>query len=472
MWTIQEVTLAQANKVFVHGGENADLNLQWITLITATDALKAMQYPFGHIEKAVKSQRALFLFLVTEHLPKARAILEKRGDSLVRPLFWPILLDIRGKKSSDPKDKIFALCAVLKKLKIECPQPDYEKPVEDVYRDAVVACINHDQNLYVLFDAPSDHRHARPNLSSWVPDWSDEGWRYNSPDARIAVTRDRFCAAGPADPKWSFSHDQRRLVVSGKIVDSVIYCAEPLYMDMQVVASLSPSSRFCRTQSVGGYTRQDAWRILDTAFQTLKSWADVASWYAEYPTGETVQEALFRTLKSDTPRQNSNENLSFDAWYKTMMLSDADLLMRSYNRLQQQGREEPGTPSQAALESMTQRLPEASPWGLLMTTEASKYHSLVSSFANKRALFTTEEGYMGTAPAIVPDNNQATNMIEAGDKIAVVAGLEMPMVLRPVEMDGPGEVVYRLVTHVYLHGIMYGEAWENGKYEVQEIVLV
>lgn len=78
---------------------------------------------------------------------------------------------------------------------------------------------------------------------------------------------------------------------------------------------------------------QDACRTLDTAFQTLKSWVDVASWYAEYPMGGTVQEALFRTLISDTPRRNPNENLSFDAWYKMMMLSDADLLMPSYNRL-------------------------------------------------------------------------------------------------------------------------------------------
>lgn len=91
-----------------------------------------------------------------------------------------------------------------------------------------------------------------------------------------------------------------------------------------------------------------------------------------------------------------------------------------------------------------------------MTTEASKYHFLVFGFANRRALFTTEEGYMGTAPAVVSENNQAANMIKAGDKIAVVAGLEMPRVLRPVEMDGSGEVVYRLVTHVYMHGTMYG----------------
>ena len=55
---------------------------------------------------------------------------------------------------------------------------------------------------------------------------------------------------------------------------------------------------------------------------------------------------------------------------------------------------------------------------------------------------------------------------KAGDAIAIVAGLEMPLLLRPVEGG------YRLLAHVYVHGIMYGEAWPKGKEELDEIVLV
>lgn len=436
MWTIQEVTLAKMNKVFIYGGHGPDLSFQWITLTAATDALKVMKYPYGHIEKAVKSQRLLAQLLLAERLPLVRELLQRKpGNKISRPILWKILLDAREKESSDPRDKIFALFGVLEELKIQCPIPDYQKSIEDVYREAVVACINHDKNLKVLFDVPSDRRYLRPDLSSWVPDWSDEGWRSgNVAEARIAVTGDRFCAAGPADPKWSFSHDQRRLILSGKVLDSVIYCADPLNIDRNVVASLKPQSQIVRTPSSSQYTLQDALRLVHSTFLIVKSWAEVASWYGDYPTGETVQQALFRTLVADTSPENQQEPVAIDSWFRLMMTSDNEKAIQSH-------------------------------------PQASKCYSSIAGFADRRALFTTEKGYMGTAPARITAT-EAMNLIQAGDMIAVVAGLEMPVALRPVEIEDQGRRVYQYVSHVYVHGIMYGEAWEDEKLALQDIVLL
>ena len=55
--------------------------------------------------------------------------------------------------------------------------------------------------------------------------------------------------------------------------------------------------------------------------------------------------------------------------------------------------------------------------------------------------------------------------VAEGDVIAVVAGLEMPLLLRPVEGG------YRLLAHAYVHGIMHGEAWPEREEELEEIVL-
>jgi hypothetical protein len=322
-----------------------------------------------------------------------------------------------------------------------------------------------------MFDVPSDHRHLRPNLSSWVPNWSDEGWRAaGGADARIAVTRDRFCAAGPADPKWSFSHDQRRLIVSGKIIDSVIYCAEPLNIDMRVMAGQMPQTRLIQTPVVSQSTRQDALSMSQSAFQTLNGWAEVASWYGEYPTGETVEQALLRTLISDTPPQTPHEKLGTNSWYKIMTASDNDRVMSVY-RLQQRGLLGPGIPTPAELQAIAAQVPQASLMAFESDREASKYNSQVWAFANRRALFTTEEGYMGTAPARITETG-AENLIEAGDRIAIVAGLEMPVVLRPIESEDQGNMVYQYVTHVYVHGMMYGEAWEDENHALEEIVLI
>ena len=79
-----------------------------------------------------------------------------------------IFVSALEKSSIDLRDKVFALHGILDELEVPFPAPDYRKPVEDVYRDSVIACVNYDKILDVLCYVPSDHR--RDGLASWVPD--------------------------------------------------------------------------------------------------------------------------------------------------------------------------------------------------------------------------------------------------------------------------------------------------------------
>jgi hypothetical protein len=135
-----------------------------------------------------------------------------------------ILINARRKKSTDPRDKIFALCGLFKELEIPFPAPDYSRPVEDIYREAVISCINYDKNLYILHHAPSDQR--RSGLPSWVPDLAEEGWDEATPD--MALFEELFAASGRRSAKWSFSEDGTGLVLVGKIVDQIIFRADPM----------------------------------------------------------------------------------------------------------------------------------------------------------------------------------------------------------------------------------------------------
>lgn len=204
--------------------------IRWRELLLATDALREKNYWHGQIEKAVHLQRMLAIFFLAEQNPRLREILRVKGgaDSINKTTVLPIFKLCREKLASDPKDKIFALYSIFRELKIEFPLPDYNKSVEDVYREATIACIDHDRDLRVLFDVPSDDRLDKPNLASWVPDWSDAGWGFNSPDARLADYKSRFCPAGPSDSEWSFVAEQKQLHVSGRILDEIIYYAPPM----------------------------------------------------------------------------------------------------------------------------------------------------------------------------------------------------------------------------------------------------
>ena len=42
----------------------------------------------------------------------------------------------------------------------------------------------------------------------------------------------------------------------------------------------------------------------------------------------------------------------------------------------------------------------------------------------------------------------------------------MPLLLRPVEGG------YRLLTHIYVHGITYGEAWPESEEALEDTVLI
>lgn len=163
--------------------------------------------------------------------------------------------------------------------------------------------------------------------------------------------------------------------------------------------------------------------------------------YDSYPTGEAVSEAFCRTLRTDykpsPPRDHKTES-----WFNAMLAFDRDVL-----------------------DNMTDEDVNRH----IATNNNMDYHSAACMFMNKRALFTTAEGYIGTNPArSTPDG--AKNLALPGDKIAVFAGLEMPVILRPVD-EGNG-LTFHYVCHAYVHGIMYGEAWDKVGDELETIVLI
>jgi hypothetical protein len=91
--------------------------------------------------------------------------------------------------------------------------------------------------------------------------------------------------------------------------------------------------------------------------------------------------------------------------------------------------------------------------------EATMFDCVSANMIGRR-LVTTITGHFGLAPAsIVP-----------GDRIYVLLGSSMPLILRPDLKTGFHEVV----VECYLDGFMKGEAvdgLDNGQYELQEITL-
>jgi hypothetical protein len=88
-----------------------------------------------------------------------------------------LLERFRGYKTTDPRDKVYALLGLSSDSKIIGVSPDYSKSQEDVFAGVAAAIIAHSKTVQVLSYAekiPFDTSQTLKNhmLPSWVPDWT------------------------------------------------------------------------------------------------------------------------------------------------------------------------------------------------------------------------------------------------------------------------------------------------------------
>jgi hypothetical protein len=445
MWTVQEVTLPLVENVIVRCGSTS---LPWLYLLMAVNYLKITKYRWGKWDEATYLQKHISALLMDNRHPTfSKAFHAEQNRINPYKGILQILAAAREKKATEPKDKIFALFGVMKELGLDLPLPNYQKSQEQVYTEAAIACISYDKCLDILFEAPSDHRCS--TLPSWVPDWSDIGWKFSDP--RKAALRNSFQASRSASLHQKFVPDQRRLLVSGRLVDSILNCGAPLELDNEL------SLDFLRIGH-GNSTVRELLRKIHPAFGVLRNWVSISSRYEEYPTNENVEVALRRTLLDGELAQSSlplSEG-AFEAWHKIMQDNDVLATLAAKVQAAASGSTVSSMVSHADRKAQMELFPPEWQSFLAVTTgPASEYHFAVLNNARKKCFFSTANGYFGIAAAFVQQK----------DVIAVLAGFNVPVVLRKAD-EG-----YRFVTYAYIHGIMFGEAWP-GDAEAYEIILV
>lgn len=449
MWTVQEVTLSAVDKTYLRSGF---LEIPWAVVMTAVDALKNGEYKWGRWDDATKLQKHLSLYVNCRRYPDLKAILDDNpGDLHNDPLLWDVLTSARKKEAGNEKDKIIALSGLFAELDIPFPEPDYNLPVEDIYREATVASIIYDKSLHILYHAPSNRR--RRGLSSWVPDFAEQG--FDTDDGRYGIIRAHLAASGSGLPCWAFAHYHKHLITRGKIVDTVLYKMRPLPDCTWAQGNVQTGNI-----SDAVLDKEDYYRRFGNFVDILRSWVEASKW-TKYPTSEGLREAVRRTLIMDFAECNVDAiaTNAFDEWYDNMSLSDMMLTMKVTMMV------DPfSVPfwSTRKMKEYVRKMKEAMPAGSIdfAVFGQNHFHSRAMVWSAKKCCFITRNGYFGTAPDPLPVS------IQAGDVIALISGLEMPVVVRPVEGG------YRLIAHVFVHGMMYGELWPENEDQLEDVVLV
>lgn len=446
MWTVQEVTLPPLDNVDVQYGP---VSSKWVFVLLAVKLLKITKYKWGKWDEATHLQKEISAMFMEKRNPPFREILETdSADAVPYRGTLQLLVSMRPKKATDSRDKVFALIGVAKELGLDLPPPDYGKSLEQVYIETAVVCIKNDSSLNALYEAPSKNRRA--GLPSWVPDWGDESW--NSFELSKYVAEKAFRAAGANNPQWSFSQDWQRLIVSGKLIDSIDTCCAALELETDF------NNDFVGIGS--GKTKfKDFWKRFQPPVDILRTWVHLSSQCKTYPTKEPVESAFRSTLLdgSFVRKQHTPSDVSFEKWFDFMKSSESDALTSLFARSQGSHIQSTGKSNltDKGMQDEQKTFPAAGfqSFLALSSTSASEFHFAALRQAKGKCFFSTTNGYFGLA----------IGTAQSGDQIALIPGLDIPFILRKAGQR------YTLVTYGYVHGIMCGEGWNTPTAEILTI---
>jgi hypothetical protein len=365
------------------------------------------------------------------------------------------LLDMaNSSESSDPRDKVYALTALMSPLLQPRLKPDYSLPISHVYTATARAFIETFDNLEPLRDGnPWGPTHS----PSWAADWLWEGrvrWsrleyplfgpEYLFPREKSTNSHNEpYCADGGVKRDDTFSPNSLLLSCTGVIVDAI--------------TGLSARGK--------GYF----------AF-SKESIVKPASWISIYGDYDATAKALVRTLVADRvhmgERATSSRHSAILRLPSTFGTARPQFATRGWNWLSNQenyyfrwelfrkaNRDFPL--GDHLLDSFfTDQIPPGA-----TEFEFAEVYACFDRSSQRRRFMTTQNGYIGWAP----DNIYATDreQTRSGDLIAVVFGCSKPIIIRPCG------VYYQVLGEAYVHGLMDGETIQGlneGRYQAQKFV--
>lgn len=367
------------------------------------------------------------------------------NDVTLLSLLWKF----RPSEATDKRDKVFALLGLATDWQGRVPiSPNYKVDVGMVYLQTAISNIQTSGSLSVLagdLDAALARKRLK-GIPSWVMDWA-------LPCLPLEIDRvdslNMYDASGEQSGTVRLHHLHSILEVEGVYVDDV--------------AAVGEVSRHTQITDTCAVIRQ--WNLLTRAVEEKN---------LRYPTGETYENAFWRTLIGDLVHTGALGDLQQEkaTTYRRATASDADAFRawRMWSRCISRD-----TISRTATFSQRD-----------LDEGISSIHYALKTATAARRFFLTRKGYIGIGPKTTAP----------GDRLYVLKNSRVPYLLRPdslrscVGMDWTtliaandpganlsgvcGEVhsCHRLVGDCFAYGWMDGEAFRNPHPHLRRLYLV
>lgn len=388
-WIVQEITLAK-DAVVMCGQKS----VSWDNLICAAICLDT-----HHLSKLVRvdTWRPIQLGSYAYHLEFGMDLLS-------------LLHRTRPQHATRSHDKVYSVLGLACDAADYGLEVDYGNSVVKLYSDLAIKALKRNQHLGILHMTCDPAWNLVDGLPSWVPDWSA------LPRASALVSPGaEFSLSATKDTKAQLRFSDDTLYAKGIFVDQVVRICSPAVTIWQERFQPGFSTPGMETFQYNIMTSR--WRQWEHAALSLK----------RYPTGQSVEECLHRTLIADSALPNGAHSsaetlaMSYNAHRKYFMT----VAHGSFTPLQHEVGGDASTRQMAAV-----------------------YDRAFGLACWARRFFLTKHGYMGLGPFST----------RPGDRIAVLLGGKTPYVLRKVVDRKHKEIHFRLIGESYVHGLMHGEA--------------
>lgn len=438
IWVLQEIAASKSAKVIC--GEQC---VSWDEFINAIMVCKA----FGLMPILTNPVNTLWPQLIAG---LRRDITRGRQLNLLE-----LLVAFRHCNATDARDKIYALCGLVAQ---EIPNvvPDYRLGLLKLYRTVAATMIQRQDGLDLLHVPQSPRSPTMQSLPSWCPDWSN-GYVFCEPLLNLrriesTTTRYTFNASDRSLPFVAIDAGLTILTLKGILFDEVANVTEPLYESwLSQVNETEPKSGKSVPLSEAELLHCVQLQMQQKAEASLKEqkrfteWEKMADLHSQisYPTNENHVDVFRKTLTANhAPNGEYAQKKAFQKWLSN---KDVDEFTKGCE----------STTLQSAV------MKAISATSRLIGKRHSSNFPINALPAIGRRLARTRKGYL----ALVPDTAQA------GSGIWLVKGAKTPLILERLLPMCPGlEDVYHVLTGAaYVHGIMYGEAFDNKSCELVKL---
>ncbi|KAM7184419.1 Heterokaryon incompatibility protein (HET) domain containing protein [Naviculisporaceae sp. PSN 640] len=167
LWIMQEIAMGNSQTPFLCG----DASVRWGQIYDGiyTFGSKHIDIFFGNIERECLEGGVRYAGLNRNKLIHLWEEGEVQAGKRP-PQFLPMLDLARKSVATDPRDKVYGLLGLMPPEVAAAVEPDYEKPIAEVYLSFAKVWVTTTRNLDLLEQCTSPNN---LNIPSWVPDWTN-----------------------------------------------------------------------------------------------------------------------------------------------------------------------------------------------------------------------------------------------------------------------------------------------------------